>query len=214
MIFFMLTAPWVVKTTPTTMIRRPYQAFQGIVEICLMVMKRIPGNLLHTAVQKFYLQAITLTKDDPVHYWRPNNIIAMPNIPHIWGLVCRKQVSRPWTCNYLPQYLWELINCPRPWYLLLAHKSSYQSFVCLFSLRWRHNDHAGVSNHQPNGCLLNHLFRRKSKKTSKLRVTGLCAGNSPGTGEFPAQMASYAENFSIWWRHHGNGICYPMLIKF
>ena len=70
------------------------------------------------------------------------------------------------------------------------------------SLRWRHNDHAGVSNHQPHGCLLNRLFRRKSKKTSKLRVTGLCAGNSPGTGEFPAQMASYAENVSIWWRHH------------
>ena len=72
----------------------------------------------------------------------------------------------------------------------------------LHSLRWRHNDHAGVSNHQPHGCLLNRLFRRKSKKTSKLRVTGLCAGNSPGTGEFPAQMASYAENVSIWWRHH------------
>ena len=70
-------------------------------------------------------------------------------------------------------------------------------------LRWRHNDHAGVSNHQPPGCLLNRLFRRKSKKTSKLRVTGLCAGNSPGTGEFSAQMASYAENVSIWWRHHG-----------
>ena len=40
------------------------------------------------------------------------------------------------------------------------------------------------------------------KKTSKLRVTGLCAGNSPGTGQFPAQLASNAENVSIWWRHH------------
>ena len=40
---------------------------------------------------------------------------------------------------------------------------------------------------------------------SKLRVTGLCVGNSPGTGEFPAQMASYAENVSIWWRHHVYG---------
>ena len=38
--------------------------------------------------------------------------------------------------------------------------------------------------------------------TSKLCVTGLCARNSPGTGEFPAQMASDAENVSIWWRHH------------
>ena len=39
-----------------------------------------------------------------------------------------------------------------------------------------------------------------------LHVTGLCAGNSPGTGEFPAQMASYAENVSIWWRHHEHKI--------
>ena len=30
----------------------------------------------------------------------------------------------------------------------------------------------------------------------------ICAGNSPETREFPAQMASNAENISIWWRHH------------
>ena len=36
----------------------------------------------------------------------------------------------------------------------------------------------------------------------KLCVTGLCVGNSPVTGEFPAQMASNADNVSIWWRHH------------
>ena len=39
------------------------------------------------------------------------------------------------------------------------------------------------------------------RKKSKLRVTGLCAGNSPVTGEFPAQRASNAENVSIWWSH-------------
>ena len=44
--------------------------------------------------------------------------------------------------------------------------------------------------------------RGRSKKTSKLRVSGLCAANSPVTGEFPAQRASNAENVSIWWRHH------------
>ena len=71
------------------------------------------------------------------------------------------------------------------------------------ALLWRHNGHDGVSNHQPCDYLLNRLFRRRSKKTSKLRVTGLCAGNSPVTGEFPAQMTSYAENVSTWWRHHG-----------
>ena len=47
------------------------------------------------------------------------------------------------------------------------------------TLQWRHNDHDSVSNHQPHGCLLNRLFRCRSKKTSKLRVTGLCVGNSP-----------------------------------
>ena len=41
-------------------------------------------------------------------------------------------------------------------------------------------------------------------KTSKLRVTGLCEGNSPGTGELPAQKASNAKNVSIWWRHHSH----------
>ena len=70
------------------------------------------------------------------------------------------------------------------------------------SLRWHHNGRDGVSNHQPHDSLLNRLFRRRSKKTSKLRVTGLCAGNSPATGEFPAQMASNAENIFIGWRHH------------
>ena len=54
-----------------------------------------------------------------------------------------------------------------------------------FPLHWCHNNHDGVSNHQPDGCLLNRLFRRRSKKTSKLRVTGLCVGNSPGPVNSP-----------------------------
>ena len=69
-------------------------------------------------------------------------------------------------------------------------------------LQWSHNGCDSVSNHPPHDCLLNSLFRCRSKKTSKLLVTGLCVGNSPGTGEFPAQMASNAENVSIRWRHH------------
>ena len=71
----------------------------------------------------------------------------------------------------------------------------------LIPLLWRHNGRDGISNHQPRDCLLNRSFGRGSKKTSKLRATGLCAGNSPATGEFPAQMASNAENVSIWWHH-------------
>ena len=72
------------------------------------------------------------------------------------------------------------------------------------ALQWRHNVCDSVSKHQPHDCLLNHLFRRRSKKTSKVRVTGRCEGILPATGEFPTQRASNAENVSIWWRHHGN----------
>ena len=60
-------------------------------------------------------------------------------------------------------------------------------------------------NHPCLDCFLNCLFRLWSKKTSNLRVTGLCEGNSPVTGEFPTQRASNAENVSIWWRHHQKG---------
>ena len=40
-------------------------------------------------------------------------------------------------------------------------------------LQWRHNKGNGVSNHRCLDCLLNRLFRRRSKKTSKLRVASL-----------------------------------------
>ena len=58
----------------------------------------------------------------------------------------------------------------------------------LMTLQWRHIEHDCVSNHQPRVCLLNRLFRRRSKKTSKLRVTGLCVGNSPHKGPVTRKM--------------------------
>ena len=70
------------------------------------------------------------------------------------------------------------------------------------SLQRRHNGCDGVSNHMRFDCLFNRLFRRRSKKTSKLRVTGLCEGNPPVTGGSASQRASNAENVSISWRHH------------
>ena len=50
--------------------------------------------------------------------------------------------------------------------------------------------------------LLNPLFRRRSKKTSKLCLTGLCEGNPLVTSGFPSQRASNVEKVSIWWHHH------------
>ena len=40
------------------------------------------------------------------------------------------------------------------------------------------------------------------QRTSGGKGLCLCVGNSPVTGEFPAQMTSNVENVSIWWRHH------------
>ena len=107
------------------------------------------------------------------------------------------------------------VRCPpkRP-LNLITHWLTFSTIALLeMSLHWRHNDHDGVSNHQPHGYLLKRLFRHRSKKTSKLRVTGLCARNSPGTGEFPAQRASNAEFFSIWWRHHGVSDTIPFRVS-
>ena len=69
------------------------------------------------------------------------------------------------------------------------------------TLQWRHNGRDGISNDQPYHCLLNRLFRWGSKKILKLRVTALCAGNSPVTGEFPTQMASNMESVDVIMRH-------------
>ena len=68
------------------------------------------------------------------------------------------------------------------WYQSLTWWKILTSFCnAEYPLQWRHNGLDGGSKH----VLLNRLFRRRSKKTSKLRVTGPCAGKSPVTGEFP-----------------------------
>ena len=41
--------------------------------------------------------------------------------------MCQMQVSGAETSNYIPQYLWDVITCPCPRYLLLAHKSTTDS---------------------------------------------------------------------------------------
>ena len=132
-------------------------------------------------------------------------------------LQCRAYLLNLFKLISSPKRLFKASNC---FAILFKARQYYSRPVCkimlstneisrdlgwrsvLGTLRWLHNGCDSVSNHQPRKCLLRRLIRRTSKKTSKLRVTGLCAGNSPGTGEFPAQMASNAEKVSIWWRHH------------
>ena len=100
--------------------------------------------------------------------------------------------------------------CHLPWKSLMfheissniLHKANMDAFTANITVasqwvRWRLKS--------PASRLFTQSIIRKSKKTAKLRATGLWAGNSPVTGEFPAQRASNAENVSIWWRHHEHG---------
>ena len=87
---------------------------------------------------------------------------------------------------------------------ILMVKQEVCSQYSISELEWRHDERNGVSNFRRFEFLRNRLLRRRSKKISKLCVTGLCEGNSPMTCGFPSQRASIAEKVSNWWRHHMN----------
>ena len=93
------------------------------------------------------------------------------------------------------------------WFSLSGGMRDHHHFI---PLQWRHNECDGVSNHRRLDRLLNRLFRHRSKKTSKLRVSGLCEGNPPVAGGFPSQRAGNAEDVSIWWHHHAFEWLFPM----
>ena len=89
-----------------------------------------------------------------------------------------------WACGYISMLRLKLSHVSKrgPWRQQLWYWWRQMSSILkcrMVSLLWHHNGPDGVSNHQPHHCLLNSLFRCRSKKTSKLRVTGICAGNSP-----------------------------------
>ena len=136
-----------------------------------------------------------------------------------WCVKCPYFKASTWyyIVNYFkhPWYIWPAQDDMRVAYVLMPYMrqaiSTYHADECdntcknniipVDPLQWRHIERDGVSNHQSMDCLLNSLFKRRSKKTSKLRVTGLCKGNSSVTGEFPSHRASNAKNISIWWRN-------------
>ena len=103
-----------------------------------------------------------------------------------------------------------LINC-NPQYLTKFGEFIHHSFLTTVTSRW-----ARWRLKSPGSRLFTQpLFRHRSKKTQKLRVTGLCEGNSPVTREFTAQRASNAEIVSIWWGHHDQvkSIChFPLFV--
>ena len=105
------------------------------------------------------------------------SLVAMPN-NMLFGIAC---------C-----YIWEQ--------RLIGYKWARKTIA---SLQWRH----GVSNHRRLGCWLENLFRCRSKKTSKLRVTDLCEGNnrwpvdSPHKGPVTRKMFPFDDVTMILLKH-------------
>ena len=138
---------------------------------CAIVMYKSPGNKFI----EMYLQILTI---------------------HVHCTFLYENVARLWQIPSYSLVYWDNLT-----HVLLSHWQIFFSKRCTTktssyahcSLQWRHNGRDGVWTHQPHHCLLNRLFGRRSKKTSKLRVTGLCAHKWPVT-----------RKMSISWRHHGS----------
>ena len=93
------------------------------------------------------------------------------------------------------------ITYTRETYVTSAACSGSITVLAMASLQWRHNDHDGVSNTSLTVVYSTVYTDADQSKHQSSRHWPLC-GEFTGTGEFLAQRASYAENVSIWWRHH------------
>ena len=152
---------------------------------------------------------VTKYKYFPRHRWLP---ITKASDSELWCSLWSAPWIKDWVNNHgagdLRRHrvhhdvivMFLLLSCSRG--MPMTFQTSHMKKSNCRTLQSRHNERNGVSNHQHHDCLLKRSFRRRSKKTSKLCVTGLCEGNSPVTGELPAQRATNAENISIWWRPH------------
>ena len=152
-----------------------------------------------------------------------------PNLCHNISSLCHNELinvteCRPCKYRYCSIKLWLILGINGNWIHFKCNETRVIPFsistifssvslgngwvVTSASLQWRHNWCDGILNHQPHDSLLNRLLRHSSKKTSRYRVTGLCAG------EFPAQMASNTDNVFIEWSHHIYLLtCVPVIIK-
>ena len=117
------------------------------------------------------------------------------------------RISRAMLSNYISRYLWDIIiSCPCLWYLLLAHKSSYNSqrnsakfaqyipiimhtdrgLLCLLWFGIRYFTHLFQHNLTGTGVTTQLLYNMMTSSNGNIPAL-LCAGNSPVTDEFTPQ---------------------------
>ena len=111
----------------------------------------------------------------PIHWNQWLNGLHPHDSTHSITKSSRKRIQLNWfsSANYNNQLHHSLKSVsgmtPSP---VLCCRGACQFLEWLETLQWRHNGCDSVSNHQPHDCLPNRLFRGRSKKTLKLRVTG------------------------------------------
>ena len=118
------------------------------------------------------------------HYFRINACTIHVYGIRVWNIGMRFSITHP---SHQSSFAFSAKRTKNAVMTSSCQAWSRRSGISL-TLRWRHNGRDGTSNHQPRDCLLNSLFRRRSKQTSKLRVTDLCAGNSPHKGPVKRKM--------------------------
>ena len=137
----------------------------------LWVLKHSPGLFIitvpadHRHCRQITPLSNTCYHQQPQHAWDrpcPGRAVRQPD----WGQGERRLHSK--TGVKLTLFSTPLWN----------NSSTHDTFIGT-SLQWHHNERDHVSNNRRLDCLLNCLYRCRSKKTSKLLVTGLCEGNSP-----------------------------------
>ena len=96
---------------------------------------------------------------------------------------------------------------------------AYHKYI-MTSLQWSHNERDGVPNHRRIYCLLNRLFRRRSKKTWKLRVTAFVRGihrwpvNSPHKWPVTRKMFPFDDVImSLWYTFYQNQSCFSKHVR-
>ena len=99
-------------------------------------------------------------------------------------------------------WLWKIFL----WSVMICYQCEQSTMILLagarltgiaITLQWRHNERDDVSNHRRFDCLFNRLFRGRSKKSSKLRVTGLRGGNTLVARAFPTQRPVTRQMFPL-----------------
>ena len=90
--------------------------------VCIPLTHLSYDDCEHTCTLYYYHHQIGSMTHLPLFRVRSWNRVRQNGTAN-WWVGCKKQVSRTGTSNYIPQHLWDVITCPCPWYLPLAHRS-------------------------------------------------------------------------------------------